>query len=164
MTLEEHIKYDMAELDKYFGIVSNSIQSEPKWSYLSASARFNMVTDIYGCLEFWLTKVCDYQKSKRQLNLSYKDIRGKNDLSAYNKYLEKVGGIDMAVVNKEYCQLQYLRKVRNVIIHSGAHTEDEKLGNISGIQLAGTLLTVSEVFVQNSRSNAESYLIHAANA
>lgn len=164
MTLEERIKYDMSELDKYFSIVSNSIMSEPEWSYLSFSARFNMVSDIYGCLEFWLKILCDHHKSKGNLTLSYKDIRGNNDLSAYNKYLEKIAKIDTGAVKKAYCQLQDLRKVRNVIIHGGAHTEDEKLENINGIKLSGTLLTVSEGFVESSRKNTESYLLHVANA
>lgn len=44
MTLEKRIKYDMDELDKYFGIVSSSSMSEPEWSNLSASARCNMIT------------------------------------------------------------------------------------------------------------------------
>lgn len=164
MTLEDQIKYDMAELEKYFGIVSNSIQSEPEWSYLSSSIRFNMVTNIFGCLEFWLKILCDHKQSKHNLKLSYKDIRGNNDLHAYNKYLEKVAGIDMSGVSKNYCQLQDLRKVRNVIIHGGAHTSDEKLGYISGVRLTGTLITVQEEFVECSRNNTESYLIHVANA
>lgn len=164
MTLEKRIKYDMSELDKYFDIISNSILLEPEWSYLNASARFNMVTDIFGCLEFWLKTLCDYHKSKCDLNLSHKDIRGKNDLSAYNKYLIKIAAIDMTQVNKEYCQLQNLRKVRNVIIHGGAHTADEDLDKISGIQLSGTLVTISQVFINDSRNNAENYLLHVANA
>ena len=164
MTRIERIKYDMTELDKYFDIVSKSVLSEPDWSYLYASARFNMVTDVYGCLEFWLKDLCDYQKSNRHLKLSHKDIRGNNDLSAYNKYLEKVAVIDMVPVNKAYCQLQSLRKVRNIIVHGGAHTNDEKIGTISGIQLSGTLLSISEAFVNESRKNAESYLLHVANA
>jgi len=164
MNLEDRIKYDMTELDKYFGIITNSISTEPEWSYLNASVRFNMVTDTYGFLEFWLKVLCDHHKSKSNLGLSHKDIRGNNDLSAYNKYLEKVAAIDMVPANKAYCQLQDLRKVRNVIIHGGAHTEDEKIGNVSGIQLSGTLLTISEMFVDDSRKNAESYLLHVANA
>lgn len=164
MTLKDRIKYYATELKKYFDIVSNSIQSEPEWSYLNVSARFNMVSDIYGCLEFWLVLLCDYHKTKQQLNLSHTDIRGKNDLSAYNKYLLKVCGIDMASVQNKYCQLQNLRKVRNAIIHGGAHTSDEKPGTITGIQLAGTLLIVYEAFVENSLVNAENYLVHIANA
>ena len=164
MTHEECIKYDITELEKYFGIISSSILSEPKWSYLNASTRFNMVTDIFGCLEFWLKRLCDHHKSKCDLNLSYKDIRGKNDLSTYNKYLVKVATIDMTSVNKEYCQLQDLRKIRNIIVHCGAHTTNEDLGKIDGIQLSGTLVMISQVFVNDSLNNADNYLLHVANA
>ena len=164
MGLSERIEYDFSELDRYFKLVSKAIKAEPDWSYLKASARFNMIIDIYGCLEFWLRDLCDYQKNRRQLPLSHKDIRSDNDLSAYNKYLCKISKIDMAPVNSAFNDLQDLRKVRNIIVHSGAHTIENKISSIKGVGLLGSLITVSNEFVYQSKASAKCYLTYIANA
>ncbi|GHA19544.1 hypothetical protein GCM10008090_31540 [Arenicella chitinivorans] len=164
MELSQRIEHDFSELDKFFKLVSDAIESEPEWSYLNASARFTMITDLYGCLEFWLRELCNYHQNKFQLSLSHKDIRSDNDLSAYNKYLCKVSNIDIAPVHNAYCDLQNLRKVRNIIVHGGAHTNDDKISSIKGVGLFGSLITVSNDFVHKSKDSAKCYLIHIANA
>ncbi|WP_018277933.1 hypothetical protein WKI13_09185 [Teredinibacter turnerae] len=164
MNICEQIEFDLTGIKKYFDLICEKFDENPEWSYCHGSARYNAVVDIYGCLEFWLKRICDFRMDKDALKLTHKDIRGKNDLSGLNKYLEKVVRIDMSLVNKQYFQLQSLRQVRNVVIHSGAHSEEEKVNKIEGVSLAGTLLIISPAFIESSRINAREYLIHAATA
>jgi len=77
MNIEDRIQHDIDELKKYRRIVSETFDSEPDWSYLNPIARYHLVVDISGCLEYWLKFLCERQKEKNQLNLSYRDIRGK---------------------------------------------------------------------------------------
>ena len=164
MDIGERIKFDFSDLESYFSLISTALQSSPEWSYRHSSARYNMITDVYGCLEFWLKEICTASKRKHESALGYNDIRADNDLAVYNKYLNHVVSFDMGPVKSNYDQLQNLRKVRNCIVHSGAHTNDESIDNISGIKLDGSLIVVSEEFVQHSINNSKVFLLHAKNA
>ncbi len=165
MNITDRIEFDIADLKAYFAIVSNAVKEKPEWSYFHSNSKFNMVIEIYGCLDYWLKTICDYRKNRDALNLAHSDIRGNNDLAAYNKYLEKIASVNMSLVKKEYDHLHSLRKVRNCIVHSGAHSEDVNLNKIVGISFSSyTLLSVSEEFLENSLVNAKAYLLHAANA
>lgn len=164
MNILEQIDYDLKEIEKYYGLVSETLGEQPEWSYCRGNACYNAVIDIYGCVEYWLKRICDFRMSRDSLKLSHKDIRGKNDLAGLNKYLCKVAGIEMTEVSQYYSELQSLRRVRNCIVHSGSHTENQDVGCIKGVSLAGTLIIISPTFIESNLISAKEYLSHAATA
>ena len=104
---------------------------------------------------------------KNNLSLGYADIKGKDDLHRYHKYLTKTVGLDLASVLPSYKRLQELRIVRNQIIHSGGHVSDDekvikRISAINGIRLFGTLIGVEKNFVWDVLDCAKNYLCTAA--
>jgi len=73
----------------------------------------DMVMNIYSLVDFWMKRICEYQKIKNNLSLGHKDIKGKNDLDAYQKYLIKYAGLDLTSVQSSYEYLDDLRTIRN---------------------------------------------------
>jgi len=166
MDILQRIKLDIEDLKSYFQKLFDAIESSKEYSdssHYKAYAKSDMLCNIYSCLEFWLTTICEYKYSSLNLPLSYKDIKAKNDLACYQKFLEKVAGIDMSDSINDYNNLQNLRAVRNAIIHAGSHTEKEEINNIRGIKLSGTLIIISDEFVFKSLKSAEVYLLSANN-
>jgi hypothetical protein len=164
MDFGERVEFDFDDLEAYFSLISAALKASPEWSYRSSTNRFDMVTNIYGCLEFWFKEICTRSKNKYNANLGYKDIRADNDLAVYYKYMKDVVSYDMSPVKGSYDKLQDLRKVRNIIIHHGSHTLDESIGTIQGIRLSGTLIVVSQEFISSSIKSAKALLLHAKNA
>jgi hypothetical protein len=104
---------------------------------------------------------------KGNLTLSYADIKGKNDLHAYHKYLTKYVGLDLAPVASSYQRLQQLREVRNQLIHRGGHVSDDekvikRISDINGVRLFGSLLVIENAFVWDVLDCAKKYLCTAA--
>ncbi|XHX76414.1 MAG: hypothetical protein RBJ76_18470 [Stenomitos frigidus ULC029] len=112
-------------------------------------------------------KVCDYQRNKRNLRLDYKDIKGKNDLNGYHKYLTVYAGIDLTAVKDSYRQLDSLRAMRNQFIHNGGHVPDgdkKKYLSIEGISVFISLIAIEDDFVWVTLEHAKKYLYEAAMA
>jgi hypothetical protein len=163
MNVEEQIEYDLDQLTKYYELVSDRFQKVPEWSYFQSSARYSIVIDIYGCLEFWLKKICDMRMKSAHLVLSHTEIRGNNGLAAFNKYLKKVACVDMSKVARQYQGLQDLRKIRNLIVHHGAHIGDDnnEVKNIRGIRIFTSLVGIEEIFIKDAFGNTKEFLVHA---
>ena len=66
----------------------------------------DMLMNVYSFIDFWMKEICNYQKNKNNLSLSYKDIKGNNDLDAYQKYLTLYIELDLNKVR----QLQTTRQ------------------------------------------------------
>jgi hypothetical protein len=146
-----------------------ALESQATYFRISHLIKPDMLMNIYGLVDFWIKTICDHQMKKNNLSLSYVDIKGKNDLHAYHKYLTKYVGLDLAPVASSYQRLQDLREVRNQLIHRGGHVpDDEKLikriSAINGIRLFGSLLVIDENFVWDVLDCAENYLCTAAAA
>ncbi len=166
MEIAQRIQLDIDDLKSYFQKLFDVMESAEEFSdsdHYKAYSKSDMVCNIYGCLEFWLTTICKSKCSSLNLPLSYKDIKAKNDLACYHKFLDKVAGIDMGDTIKDYNNLQQLRAVRNVIIHAGSHTEKEEINNIRGVTLSGTLIVVSDEYIFTSLKSAKNYLLSANN-
>jgi len=123
----------------------------------------DMLMNIYSLVDFWMKEICKYQKNKKNLNLSYKDIKGNNDLDAYQKYLTLYAGLDLNTVQASYKQLDNLRKIRNYLIHGGGHIPNDKalekeLETIKGIKIFGSLIIIEDNFVWNTLEHAKKYL------
>ena len=127
----------------------------------------DMVINIYSLVDFWMKGICEYQKIKNNLSLGYKDIKGENELHAYQKYLIKYAGLDLTSVQISYKHLDDLRTIRNQIIHNGSHVpsrEEEKILAVNGIKLVGSLIIIEDSFVWDTLDHAKAYLYAAAKA
>ena len=187
MKLTARIDYDCKCLNRYFEKLFDVLQeaiSETRNAPMSAQdtdadesevayhgfADFikpDMVMNIYSLVDFWMKEICKYQKSENNLSLGHKDIKGKNDLDAYQKYLIKHAGLDLTSVQISYERLNDLRTIRNQIIHNGSHvpnSEEEKILVINGIRLAGSLIIIEDSFVWDTLDHAKAYLYAAAKA
>jgi hypothetical protein len=127
----------------------------------------DMLMNIYSLVDFWMKEICMYLKSKNNLSLSYKDIKGDHDLQIYQKYLTKYAGLDLNAAQVSYEYLDALRKIRNQFIHSGGHVPSDKekvLSVINGITLHGSLIVIDNSFVWITLDHAKKYLYAAAQA
>jgi len=127
----------------------------------------DMVINIYNLVDFWMKGICEYQKIKNNLSLGYKDIKGENELDAYQKYLIKYAGLDLTSVQISYKHLDDLRKIRNQIIHNGSHvpsSKEKEFLTINGIRLLSSLIIIDDSFVWVALDHAKTYLYAAAKA
>ncbi len=162
------------EEDKNTPIVAydaGTFESQATYFRISHLIKPDMVTNIYGFIDFWLKKICEYQKKRNNLSLDYDDFKKntykkKSDLYVYQKYLIEVIGLDLTSVSDSYKHLDNLRIVRNKLIHSGGHVldenEQEKIANIDGIGLGGTLIFIDDSFIWRSLDHAKKYLFEAS--
>ncbi|MBI5888553.1 MAG: hypothetical protein HZB82_07580 [Deltaproteobacteria bacterium] len=178
MTITELIKIDILTLRNYFTKLfdlenrilafnqeqRDAASNQPYYYQEHSIAQFikpDMVCNIYSLIDFWMKELCRYQKEKSKLALGSKDIKGENDLDAYQKYLTKVAAVDLNAVKNSYESLQSLRKVRKKFIHDGGHildNSDTTISNIKGVRLAGSLIVIDESFIWESLKHAEVYL------
>src|SRR5205085_339814 len=146
MTLTAQIDSDCKSLNRYFHRLFELLQeaiaedkaapmevedadadeSQATYHRFTHLLKPDMVMNIYSLVDFWMKQICMYQKTKNNLSLSYTDIKGNNDLHAYQKYLAIYAGLDISAAQVSYRQLDNLRKVRNQFIHSGGHVRDEQ--------------------------------------
>ena len=169
MQVTDQIDFDVQSLRGYFeqlllmegqlskmtrpAIVSHKVADQFIAENVAAFIRPDMTSNIYSFVNFWLTKLCLNHQSRRNLSLSHKDIRGKNDLDAFHKYLTKVVGLDLIAVLSSLEKLHDLRKVRNSYVHGGGHINEDRqkeIAKIDGVQVAGSLVLVSNDFIWNS--------------
>lgn len=174
MTVTERIEFDIQSLRYYFeklfdlesqleGFESNNFSLTEH--SIASFIKPDMVCNVYSLVDFWMKKLCLYQERKNKLALGFKDIKGKDDLHAYQKYLTKVAAVDLSAVERNYKSLQSLRKVRNKLIHDGGHIlsdGDAAISNISGVRLSGSLIVIDNSFIWESLDDAAVYLCSIA--
>jgi hypothetical protein len=148
-----------------------ALESQKTYFRISHFIKPDMLINVYGLVDFWLKEICDYHRRKNNASLSYRDIKSTDggDLRAYQKYLTKYIGLNLAAVDASYARLQNLRDVRNRLIHRGGHVSDgdrsvERLSAIPGIAVAGTLIVIDDSFVWDVLTCANTYLRAAAQA
>ena len=144
-----------------------ALESQATYFRISHLIKPDMLINVYSLVDFWLKTICDYQMKKGNLSLRYTDIKGKNDLHAYHKYLTKYAGLDLAAVASSYQRLQELREVRNQLIHRGGHVPDDenvikRISAINGVRLFGSLLVIEKEFVWDVLDCTNKYLCTAA--
>ena len=146
---------------------TNANESQVSYHGFSHFIKPDMLMNVYSLLDYWIKAVCDYQRSKRSLGLSYNDIRGENDLHGYHKYLTVYAGIDLTGVQDSYSQLDGLRKVRNRFMHHGGHVppgKENEYSSINGISVFITLIAIEDDFIWGALEHAKKYLRTAAKA
>ena len=136
--------------------------------HISHLVKPGMLIDIYSFLDFYAQRICKSKKEFFKFELSVSDIRGKNDLHSYHKYMTRYLGMDLKPFQNSYEHLQKLREVRNHFIHGGGHIGDEQkikeMEKIKGIQISGSTIFVNDTFVWQSLEHAKNYLVGAAKA
>lgn len=140
---------------------SNADESTANHHGVSHLIKPDMVMNIYSLVDFWLNKVCEYQKAINSLDLSSKDIKGKSDLHARHKYLTAYAGLNLEAVKDSYDRLDELRRVRNVFIHGGGHVprdREKAFLAIKGIELSGSLIVIEDFFIKRMLDEAKRYL------
>ena len=118
-------------------------------------------------MDFWIREICEYHRKKKNLSLSSRDIKGKNEIQAHHKYLSKYAGLNLDTVEVSYKQLDDLRKVRNTFIHGGGHVpngREDEFSAINGIVLSMSLLVVENNFIWSMLEHAKKYLQAAVRA
>jgi len=140
---------------------------ESQLSYYSFShfIKPDMLSNIDSLVEFWLTKICEHHKHKRKLKLSYKDIKGRNQLNSFHKYLTLYAEINLDEVRESYQQFTILRKVRNIFIHNGGYVPidlEHKYKSIPKITFSFQLIKVEDEFIWHTLEHARKYLKAAA--
>jgi hypothetical protein len=118
-----------------------ALESQATYFRISHFIKPDMLINIYGLVDYYIKQICDHQKKKNKLSVSYTRIKGKDDLYAYHEYLTKTVGLDLGSVATHYRRLQELRQVRNRFIHHGGHVPDdeeliEQISKIKGIALS----------------------------
>lgn len=177
MTIRESIESDVEALRRYFVRLFELIDelsdpaTQPKdGSYVgdrTAFIRPDMASNIYALVEFWLSRLADHHKTRGSLPLALRDIRGKDGLDEYHKYLTKVARLDLKAVDSSLAQLHNLRKVRKCLAHRGAHVDPSQKGEleaIPGVVITGTLVLLEDGFIWDCMSHAEKYLYAVAEA
>lgn len=185
MTLKVHIDQDFKSLNAYFTkllelramlaaeeseflpvvIDGHAMEYPGTQFYASHLIKPDMVTAVYSYFEFWIQRICGLIQESQDLLLSYRDIRGKNDLDVYKKYLIKVAGLSLTEVQASFGRIDDLRKVRNKLIHNGGHVEEEErsaLEQIQGVSVVLSLLSVGDEFVWDTLDHARTILVHVA--
>lgn len=146
---------------------TDAVDSQMAFYGFSHFIKPDMIINIYSFLEFWLKIVCNYQKMKNDLSLSYRDIKGNNDLHCYHKYLTDYVKLNIDSAKISYDKLDILREIRNNIIHSGGHVsvdKEKKFEKIQGVIVAGSLMVFEDDFIFETLEHAKKYLYVAAQA
>ncbi len=165
MELIERIELDYKDLKSYFQKMvefnkdlMNKKQNEHHHisHYIFPDATIN----IYSFLEFWLKEIC--KTFKQDYPLKCNDIKGKNDLDAYNKYFTNYIGLNLSVKN-EYQQLNKLRELRNIFIHHGSHVkkmkkELDRLDYQDGKKISGITITILKFYEPKSNDEVEAII------
>jgi hypothetical protein len=180
--ITKRIEYDVKSLDTYFRQLfamaqeassqepsSVATSDEPEYFAhdVSAFIRPDMACNVYSLVDFWLAELCRFHMCKGHLALSYKDIKGTNDLEAYHKYLTKVAALTLQAAQPSYDHLDNLRNVRNCLIHRGGHITPERrieIETIPGITVSASLVIIADSFVWDSLNHAKAYLCAVAQA
>ena len=122
----------------------------------------DMLINIYALFDYWIKRLCDNKKEIYNLELGWKDIKGKHNLHTYHKYLTKYVGMSLDGLGCDYQGIDNLRVIRNKIIHHGSHVLDEREGanmNKRGITVTLGTLVICDEFVWSSLEHVGKYLI-----
>jgi len=136
-------------------------ESQASYHSFSSFIKPDMLMNIYSLVVFWVGQICENQRKKNNISISYEDIKGKNELDRYQKYLTKYAGLNIQSAKNSYDQLGKFRKVRNQLIHNGGHVSSEKeneFSSISGIKLVSSLIVIEDDFIWTSFDHAKIYL------
>ena len=163
--LKEEVESDrIAPLETFDGDADEFAGSYSRISHL---IKPDMVINLYGYVDFWASRLCKLHQKRLQLPLNHNDIRGKNGLHTYWKFLTAYCQLTLKDVQKSYSRVDDLRKVRNRLVHEGGFTDENQDNNIEkirGVRLAGSLIVIEDSFIWDTLEHAKNFLIGVAKA
>ncbi|PCI41389.1 MAG: hypothetical protein COB46_03810 [Rhodospirillaceae bacterium] len=157
-TLKEEKALPIVVHDNNSGVSANS-------HGISQYIKPGMVIDIYCFVDFSLREICKDQKARNTIDKSFGDLKARNELSRFNKYLTTCAGLNLSEVKKSYDRLHELRNIRNKLIHEGGHIEGDDKDNFSkikGIEVHCSLIVITDDFIREQLEHAKKYLLAAA--
>ena len=80
-----------------------------------------MLSSVYGFLEHWLKKICEYDNQKGFSNISVSDLSGRNYIEKSRLYLEKIAFISLTELEKDWVRIQKVQQIRNLITHNNSN-------------------------------------------
>lgn len=177
MALIERIDFDVRSLELYFARLFSLLSAPPETRHpvlddadphdYTTFIRPDMASNVYSMLDFWLSNLCEVAAKRHKLPLTYKDIKGNNDLDARHKYLTKLAHLDLTSVASSYQHLDILRETRNCLLHAGGHVSprlETKVQTIPDISVFDGLVTIGDAFIWASLRHARAYLAASAEA
>ena len=117
--LEKEMEKDLKDLDdfekdSYFREVNDywieTAETLPRLQW------YSQLLIVYGYFEKLLNDFCQEQRSKKQLNLSFKDLHGQG-IERSKNYLIKVIGIKNSFSTSEWQVIKTIGVLRNAIAH-----------------------------------------------
>jgi hypothetical protein len=136
-------------------------ESQASYHNFSHLVKPDMLMNIYSLVDFWMIKICDFQRRNKSISFGSRDIKGKNELHARHKYLTTSAGLNLSSVQDSYKKLDDLRKVRNIFIHGGGHVPSDREKEflvINGVSLFGSLIVIENSFIWSTLEHAKKYL------
>jgi hypothetical protein len=188
MNLAMQIDMDCKSLNNYFGklfkLLDESKVEERNYtpvSYDVESSEYgsphlpfthlikpDMLSNIYCLVDYYSKQICDIQKKTKNLKLASKDIKGDNDLHTRYKYLTNYVGLDLTNAKSSYDHLNFVREIRNHLVHKGGHVVDLELSRRieanSGVLLSSSLILIEDEFIWNSLEHAKNFLKYSSMA
>jgi len=162
------IMQESAALDRAAPIEAHDCDADESQETYHSFSHFikpDMVMNIYSLIDYWMNRLCEYQRATKKLSLSHRDIKGRNELDACQKYLTAYAGLGLIVVQPSYKHMDDLRKVRNLFVHGGGHVPSERgaeFSGIDGIALSMSLVVIEDRFIWDGLDHARTYLYAAA--
>lgn len=89
--------------------------------------RRSLFVNLYSFLELWLLDECAYHQSRKNVQQTVRDVRGRNMMEKVRKYLIKVTQIDFPKTSEWIAICEDYRRLRNCITHNGGRV-DKRLG------------------------------------
>lgn len=94
------------------------------WKYDKMFSKFTynpMLLSVYGFLEHWLKRLCEFDNRKGFSNISVADLSGRNYIEKSRLYLEKVALISLTELEKDWKRIQKIQQIRNLITHHNSN-------------------------------------------
>lgn len=150
-------------------VVEDADESQAAYHGFSHLIMPDMVINTYSLLEWWLRKICEFQRGKKKLDKTYEKYKAinkpENDFDRYHKYLTEHAGIDLTSVEDSRERIDSLRKVRNRFIHHGGDIpsdEENTYSCIDGITVMSLspiyYLVIEDDFIWDMVEHVQKYL------
>lgn len=129
----------------------------------------DMVINTYSLLEWWLRKICEFQRGRKSLSKTYKKYpvsnKLENDFDRYHRYLTEYACIDLTSMKDSRDRIDSLRKVRNRLVHHGGDipsNEKDEYSCIDGITVMSVspihYLVIEDDFIWDMVEHVQKYL------
>lgn len=90
---------------------------------------------LYGFLENWLKRLCNYHHNQGFVNLTVNDLAGSNYMEKSRRYLTLIAEVPFATIENQWERISQIQKLRNCIAHQGSDIKKNKAQPIKDQEL-----------------------------